>query len=118
MTNVRTIIDSILHYDQNLEYSVPHNEIYGPLKWPITAGVLLKDKIIPITFDDSTRLHAQQFIPMLLCPFYGRAFYATHTDAHFITMDDRKLFYTAFINRESFSIFEQCMLTSIEQSGL
>ena len=84
---------------------MPHSEIYGPLKWPITASILLKDKTIPTTFDDSLRLHAQQFIPMLLCPFYGRAFYATHTDAHFITIDDRKLFYTALIKSESVMIF-------------
>ena len=82
-----------------------HSEIYGPLKWPITAGVLLKDKIIQTTFDDSLRLHAQQFIPMLLCPFYGRAFYTTHTDAHFISIEVRKLLYTAFIKSESFLIF-------------
>lgn len=92
MTNVRTIIDSILHYDQNLEQSVPHSETD-------------KDKIIPTTFDDSPRLHAQQFAPMLLCPFYRRAFYATHTDAHFISIDVRKLLYTAFIKSESFLIF-------------
>ena len=82
-----------------------HSEIYGPLKWPITTGVLLKDKIIRTTFDNSPRLHAQQFIPKLLCPFYGRAFYATHTDAHFISIDVRKLLYTAFIKSEIFLIF-------------
>ena len=84
---------------------MPHSETERSPEMANHSRRPTKDKIIPTTFDDSPRLHAQQFAPMLLCPFYRRAFYATHTDVHFISIDVRKLLYTAFIKSESFLIF-------------